>query len=440
MISEELTMITKEKAFEEICRACTDRLNEIYSAGVPDFAEERLHREIDALEKSETVMQFAVYHAAAKAAERMSVPMISCNGTFIAYLLGYMGVNPLPAHYYCKECGRYECDNDYHQMGIDLPEKVCSCGSRMISMGIGEPLECVWGEKKQFEMQDITIKTSRVLLPFVKKALCDMFGSDRIIACGIKSRKKDGSPDLYWAMGGYAVLPEGVTAADLEDELCWLEDGEQCIEANYAYRNEYLRIPIAPLRLVDVLYECQNHSGIFAKDIPLSELAKFGYRSLINLGTVFESAAVIDAVKPQSKREICQTLSAVHNTVECVKKDADIASSIKEWFESDSFKKYPIAEREDFFLYVTENGVPSDIAVKAYSLFRRGRSSDERFTEILSEYSFENDFFENAVKYKYLFPHHYNAAMMYVYCLLAYYSKLDRKAYQSIVKKHFNSK
>ena len=103
------------------------------------------------LKSSETILQFEAYRIISKVAREHSIPMITGNGTFIAYLIGYMGLNPLPSHYYCPCCGKSECHNNYNQFGIDLPPKNCSCGNQMISMGIDIPFDCVWGSKKQKE-------------------------------------------------------------------------------------------------------------------------------------------------------------------------------------------------------------------------------------------------------------------------------------------------
>ena len=142
-------MISKEQAFANIKKSCEEQLHKIYCAGVPDFALERFNKEIEMLKSSETILQFEAYRIISKVAREHSIPMITGNGTFIAYLIGYMGLNPLPSHYYCSCCGKSECHNNYNQFGIDLPPKNCSCGNQMISMGIDIPFDCVWGSKKQ---------------------------------------------------------------------------------------------------------------------------------------------------------------------------------------------------------------------------------------------------------------------------------------------------
>lgn len=428
-------MISKEKAIENIRQTCQERLNSIYCAGIPDFVSQRYEREMTALEASDTVLQFEAYRVVSQAARRMSIPMITSSGTFLSYLLGYMGVNPLPAHYYCTECGQHECEDNYNALGIDLSEKECSCGHKFISMGIGIPFECVWGEERQQETQDLTIRAGTSLVPFAEKALRDLFGDERVIKYGIKGRKQDGTPNIYWIMGGFAILPDDISRADLEDEICWLENGEECIDSNYTIQHNVMRMSLVPVKMLDILYECQNRTGIFASDIPLQELSEFTCKSLINLGKVFGESVVCDIVKQDTKREICRTLSASHSTLETIKKGEHFAESIKSFLESDMFKRYPFIEREDFFTYLTGNGVSAEDAITANELFRRGRSAEKEFVEALEKYNFPEDFYETVKQYKYLFPRFHNAAYLYIYLLLAKYSKLDRKMYMSVLNK-----
>ena len=173
-------MISKEQAFANIKKSCEEQLHKIYCAGVPDFALERFNKEIEMLKSSETILQFEAYRIISKVAREHSIPMITGNGTFIAYLIGYMGLNPLPSHYYCSCCGKSECHNNYNQFGIDLPPKNCSCGNQMISMGIDIPFDCVWGSKKQKENQSLSIRTVWKIIPLAAKVVSNHFGYDYI--------------------------------------------------------------------------------------------------------------------------------------------------------------------------------------------------------------------------------------------------------------------
>ena len=56
--------------------------------------------------------------------------------SFIAWLLSGTNVNPLPAHYYCPVCKKVEFHSE-EKCGIDLPDKVCTCGNNNHKDGFG---------------------------------------------------------------------------------------------------------------------------------------------------------------------------------------------------------------------------------------------------------------------------------------------------------------
>ena len=362
-------MITKEQAFANIKKSCEERLNEIYCSGIPDFALDRFNQEITTLENSETVFQFEAYRIISQIAKQNSMPMITHNGTFIAYLIGYMCLNPLPAHYYCPYCGKSECHNNYNEFGVDLTPKNCSCGKQMISMGIGIPFECVWGMKKQKEKQDLSIRTVWKLIPLAKQALNNYFGSD------------------------------------------------------YIYHNPEILRNIISVKMLEILYECQNRTGIIATDIPISELSAMGYQSLKKIDKICGEYPWIEAVQPSTKREICRTFSAVHSHIKNISSYVSKYDSIintASMFQSELFHKYPFIEREDIYIYLIEKGVSSEDAIKAYE-----RIYKSSFFESLEKYHLESDFYESIKLYKNLFSRLFNAAMVYNYLLIAKYAEIN---------------
>ena len=132
---------------------------------------------------------------------------------------------------------------------------------------------------------------------------------------------------------------------------------------------------------------------------------------------------------------MCRAFSATHSTIDTIERNDKQAYSIKEFMESDMFAKYPFIEREDLFIYLVERGVPSEEALCANRYFFKGKSSNPKFREILDKYGLEEDFYEFALKYRYLFPRHFDVAMLYIFLRLAVYSKIDRKWFLKVVNK-----
>lgn len=374
-------MISKEQAFANIKKSCEKQLNKIYCAGVPDFVLERLQQELITLENSETIFQFEVYRIISQTARDNSMPIITHNGTFIAYLIGYMGVNPLQAHYYCPCCGKSECHNNYNQFGIDLPTKSCSCGTKMISMGIGIPYECVWGMKKQKEKQDLSIRTIWKLIPLIKQELNNYFGSE------------------------------------------------------YIRHNSEILQSITSVKLLEILYECQNQTGIIAADIPISEFLIMDYHSLKSIEKICVEYPWIEAVKPSTKREISRTFSAVHSNIKNISSNTskkDSIANIENMFQSELFRKYPFVEREDIYIFLIENGVSSEDALKAYELWVRYKTTS--FLDLLESYNFDNVFYELIKRYTYLFSRSFNATMIYTYLLIAKYAEINYDMFVDVMQ------
>lgn len=98
----------------------------------------------------------------------------------------------------------------------------------------------------------------------------------------------------------------------------------------------------------------------------------------------------------------------------------DSIVNIKNMFRSERFKKYPLIEREDIYIYLIDNGVSSEDAIKAWT-----RYNTSSFSDLLESYHFENEFYELIKCYTYLFRRSFNAAMVYNYLLIAKYAEIN---------------
>lgn len=155
--------MNKNDKTKEITGCCERRLEELYQAGVPRIASERLNREIkEHLETTDeaTLDQMLSFRERSKLAhndEKMLWPAGAVTNTIFTFLLGYRQPNPLPAHYYCEECGFFELGECF--FGIDLLERNCPCcGKRLRRDGFSLPEEFAWGKKNELYYEDIASK------------------------------------------------------------------------------------------------------------------------------------------------------------------------------------------------------------------------------------------------------------------------------------------
>ena len=114
-----------DHALENITAACQKKLSLLYPHGIPKSINDRYDKEISFLSKSDYIDDFEIFRLLSEEAKKSSTPLHmrgTVMGSFIFYLLGVNCFNPLPAHYYCIDCGYYE-DIKTHPFSIDLPTK-----------------------------------------------------------------------------------------------------------------------------------------------------------------------------------------------------------------------------------------------------------------------------------------------------------------------------
>ncbi len=109
-----------------------DLLQEKYQGHAPAVARARTEEELTMVGESNTLLFFEligkiINTVKAQGGEAMTMGNVS--SSFLAYLLGMHNVNPLPPHYFCPICGRFEPVTEA-KSGYDLEEKYC-CGRAM---------------------------------------------------------------------------------------------------------------------------------------------------------------------------------------------------------------------------------------------------------------------------------------------------------------------
>lgn len=155
--------MSRDDKTREIINRSERQLKEYYRAGVPQIASERLNREIkEHLETTgeatlDQMLSFRECSKSAHDAGKMPWPAGAVTNTIFTFLLGYRQPNPLPAHYYCEECGFFEPGE--LTFGLDLPERKCPrCGKHLRRDGFSLPEEFAWGKKNELYYEDVASK------------------------------------------------------------------------------------------------------------------------------------------------------------------------------------------------------------------------------------------------------------------------------------------
>lgn len=107
----------------------------------------------------------------------------SAGSMITTYLMEIGENNPLPPHYYCRNCHHVEfVETDL--VGLDLEDKICpDCGSYMNGDGLNIESENFlgWGNSK---VPDIDLNFSEDVQTMVHKELIEMFGEENAIKSG----------------------------------------------------------------------------------------------------------------------------------------------------------------------------------------------------------------------------------------------------------------
>ncbi len=133
------TMKQKQLLWDRVYTA----LHEHYGEFPPLAIRNRLESEKAEFDKNDLIVYLNLIAVLAGKAETSGhfVRLICQNsGSFTAYLLGATEFNPLPPHYFCPECGKFEFAPEYPDCW-DMPPKRCSCGTDMRRDGHDFPFE-----------------------------------------------------------------------------------------------------------------------------------------------------------------------------------------------------------------------------------------------------------------------------------------------------------
>lgn len=124
----------------EIIKIAKNKLRELYGDNPSIRIANRFKTEVLMLDGQETLLWMGFF---GKLQEEFSKENVyfdirgaQIGASFIAWLLSGTNVNPLPAHYYCPICKKVEFNSE-ERCGIDLPDKICSCGNNYHKDGFG---------------------------------------------------------------------------------------------------------------------------------------------------------------------------------------------------------------------------------------------------------------------------------------------------------------
>jgi len=436
-----------DHAFEHVKLTCDKRLADLYPQKIPADIRTRYEQELSFLEKSDYIDDFEILRCLTAEIEK-SATLITVRGTLsgslLYYLLNKQSFNPLPVHYYCSACGHYEAVQT-RLFGIDLPPKSCPvCGKELFAEGFNLSAESVWGtDGKKLITFDYNVNSE--FLPFAHRMLKHLYPANQVIPLGVfEMENATTSPYMYTkAVGicpsGYAILPTGCTIEDYPDLSSCLENGDPCITGNpWELEQSQIRsVKLYPLPDLEKLIQLQRLTGVYAAELSTEKLREITWSNLFYSTLCnYTTSQLLHELRPRTFKDIIACEACSHSTMTCQNEtDFNIYKYLQET-SSSAFQTYPCYTREDFYDYMIEAGIEKETAFRAAELIRKGSGpSTGRYHDDLFALPIPELLLEVASKYRYLFPRAHCVDFILLYAKIAYYAKIDSRAFSKVVFK-----
>ncbi|WP_028610998.1 PolC-type DNA polymerase III [Paenibacillus harenae] len=179
-----------EGADEEIRNTCYDTAKSMYGEELPQVVIDRLEKELIPIIKYKFSANYLISEKLVKKSNAdgyLVGSRGSVGSSVVALFLGISEVNPLPAHYLCKnsDCRHSEWFLDGSvPSGFDLPDKLCpNCGQPMKGEGQDIPFETFLGFKGD-KVPDIDLNFSGDYQPIAHNFTKEIFGEKSVFRAG----------------------------------------------------------------------------------------------------------------------------------------------------------------------------------------------------------------------------------------------------------------
>ncbi|MFO7611076.1 MAG: PolC-type DNA polymerase III [Clostridia bacterium] len=478
---EKLTPIPKktfppvlEGSEDELRKICMDRVAELYGGRLHEKIESRLNRELDSIiSNGFAVMYIIAQKLAAKSIEQgyLVGSRGSVGSSFAAFLAGITEVNPLEAHYICRNCKNIEfADPSEYDCGIDMPDRKCPiCGSDYGKDGFDIPFETFLGFDGD-KMPDIDQNFSGEYQALAHKHVEELFGSDNVFKAGTISTiadktaygfvkgylEENGIPHNKAEInrlvkgcagvkrttgqhpGGMVVLPEGYSIYDFTPVQRPADDSESdTITTHFDFNSMHdtlLKLDILGHDDPTVLKMLEDLTGTKARDINIRDekimslfrgTEALGLRENLNcslgvlgipeFGTGFVRGMLETAV-PGTISELLKISGLSHGENVWRNNAEDLIKSGTATLQN------VISIRDDIMLYLMRHGMDSKMAFTIMEKVRKKFSNiDREHEKAMLGIGIPGWYVESCKKIEYMFPKAHAAAYVIMALRIAWY-------------------
>lgn len=311
-----------EKAGERLARL----YGGISGGGVPPMeVTNRYFSEYAELKNTDQIICFEFLSRMAQEAKRSGGHMHINGGvgaSFVAYIMGATGINPLRPHYYCPDCRRIQFADGVF-CGWDLPAGKCSCGRELMRDGHDLPFETLRPVISQPAHYNISVSGN--LYQTAGEIISACFQGDKVV---VLTKEK---PDIR-------------TYVILDSQFPGVSDGQELShEENHDRFRQYPAITLVWNKEMDAWSKLEEETGLFFGSIPFTDKRVFDAflsgdtQGIPEFRTDFFRAMAAE-VHPLSVHDLIQLLGLGHGTgvwegngQELLKEGCPIGSLIAHW-------------------------------------------------------------------------------------------------------------
>ncbi len=473
-----------EGAEEEIRSMSVARAKELYGEELPDLVAKRLEKELSSIIDNGYASLYLIAHKLVKRSlddGYLVGSRGSVGSSFVATMCEITEVNPLPPHYICPSCHRFEVFEDGSvAAGIDLPEKACpDCGSALTRDGYDIPFETFMGFHGD-KVPDIDLNFSGDYQPKAHKYAEQLFGSDKVYRAGTIGRLAERTAYGYVRNfldsrgvqarnaeinrlvrgcsgvrrttgqhpGGLMVVPPGRDIFEFTPIQHPANDGDTEIITTH-FDCETIKDTLVKLDILGhddptMLRVLQDITGVEVRQIPINDpktLSLFSSLDALGIdekgasgvvatlavpefGTRFVRQMLVDT-RPTSVGELIRISGLSHGTNVWTGNAQELIR------EKTSTLKDVIATRDDIMTALIRHGLTPGDAFAISESVRKGKGVSDEHEQTMLANGVPKWYIESCRKISYLFPKAHAAAYVMMALRIAYFKVHHPEAFYS---------